>query len=133
MLAMAGARELTMAGTDALPLLMRMLGEDPELFLPVLKRCVRQAGIPKQALRAAVRLAGKGQQDAAEVLVALGPFGAQALQEVATRTGRELPAEAQRVLERIREDWPEAEDAFETLGQKPERWRRWHRRARPVL
>ncbi len=133
LLSMAGVRELLGSGGFAFPALIDMLEGRPELALPLLKECVNRAAVPEQALRAAARLHGKFPEHAEETLVALGPFGAQAVRALGRSVEGAMNARALAVLARIHEGWPDEEDAFRLLGSNPGRWRRWHRQARRVL
>jgi hypothetical protein len=133
LLSMAGVRELLGSGGFGFPALIDMLEGRPELALPLLKECVYRAAVPEQALRAAARLQGRFPEDAEETLVALGPFGAQAVRALGRSVEGTMNARARAVLARIHEDWPDEEDALKLLGTSPGRWRRWHRRARRVL
>ena len=76
---------------------------------------------------------GRFPEHAEETLIALGPFGAQAVRALGRSVEGTMNARALAVLARIHEDWPDEEDALKLLGSSPDRWRRWHRRARRVL
>lgn len=139
--AMAGARELMNAGTPAFPALIDLLEQRPDLALPLLYGCVRRSGVRRQALRVADAWISDGRADAEQTLVALGPFGAEAVdalrREAAARAGvrdkERMDQRAEAVLKRIRQDWPEADSALRALGDDPVLWRRWYRTARRVL
>ena len=133
LLAMAGARELTGSGTFAVPTLIRLLEREPELGLPLLRSCVERAGVPQQALRAAERLQGRDAEQAERVLLALGPFGAEAIGVIFDGSEVGVPERARAVRERIRQAWPGQGGAMEALGADPRQWRRWYRQAKSVL
>ncbi len=132
-MAMAGARELLEAGTFAFPLLIEMLESRPDLALPLLHQCVRNAGILEQALRAAADLGGANSVHAEEMLMALGPFGLDAIKTVVAERGGRAGAEAERLRRALETRWPADGNALEILGEDPALWRRWYRDAHSVL
>jgi len=132
-LAMAGALELTGNGTQAFPALVSLLDEWPLLALPLLHKCVEANEIERQAHLAATGLFRSRSARARGELVALGPFGADALAAAAGRYPAEVRDAARGVLEVIKARWPQEGSALEVLGSDPERWRRWYEHAREVL
>ncbi len=132
-LAMRGAIELLEAGTFAFPPLIEMLEARPELARPLLHECIRRNGVREQALRAANRLGGPDSTRSERTLIALGPFGAEAIRALAARRGGQFSPQAQRILIEIEADWPGGGNALELLGTDAALWRRWYRRARKAL
>ena len=131
-LAMAGTRELLNAGTFAFPVLIEMLEDKHEVALPLLHECVSRAGVFEQALRAAEKLGGLDNAGAERVLIALGPFGAEAIKAGAQRRGGQVRPAALLVLDEIRKQWPEGK-ALQVLGADAASWRRWYSQAKTVL
>ena len=131
-LAMAGALDLLDGGTFAFPPLVDLLTHEPALGLPLLHECVRRTGVRGQAERAATQLGGSGSADAEDTLIALGPFGADAVQ-AALAHGLIGSAAAERVQALIGASWPGGAAALEVLRDDPALWRRWYRQARRVL
>jgi hypothetical protein len=131
-LAMAGAKELLNAGTFAFPVLIEMLEDKHEVALPLLHECVSRAGVFEQALRAAEKLGGLESAGAERVLIALGPFGAEAIKPVAQRRGGQVSTAASRVLGEIRGNWPDGK-APQVLGDDAASWRRWFSQAKTAL
>jgi hypothetical protein len=129
-LAMAGALELLDGGKFAFPPLIDLLERDPSLGLPLLHECVRRTGVRGQAERAAAQLGGPASADAEDTLIALGPFGADAVQ--AALAHGLISSAAERVQAAIGASWPGGA-ALEVLGNNPALWRRWYGQARQVL
>ena len=132
-LAMAGAIELAEGKASALPVLMDMMEQRPDLAHPLLVECVHRCRIEERARRAARQLTGPGNEAAREVLLGLGPFGAEALALAVERRPAEERETALRLLEAIRSKWPGGGPALETLGTDAWKWRRWFGDARKVL
>lgn len=132
-LAMAGARELLEAGTFAFPPLIDVLERRPELGVVLLHECVRRTAVHEQALRAAAALGGPRSAAAEETLIALGPFGTEAITAALTRQLLSNEAPLQHVRSAIHAKWPRGSTALEVLGKDPALWRRWYRDAREVL
>jgi len=133
-MAMAAVRELLQAGAFALPVLIDMLETDPGLALPILHECIRRMGVREQARLAAVDLGGVNTARAERVLIALGPFGAEAVAAMAAVPEGPRGSAAARVLSRIGADWASrGSSALAELGTDPQRWRRWYEQAREAL
>jgi len=132
-LAMYGALELVRNGTQAFPALIWLLERQPELALPLLHRCVKANEIEQQARLAAAALSGPGAGDARRELRALGPFGADALAEAMNRYPAGVRKDAQAILQTIRKQWPQGEDALDVLGGDASIWRKWYESAQEVL
>ena len=132
-LAMCGALELVRSGTQAFPALIWLLERHPDLALPLLHRCVEANEIEQQARLAAAALSGPGASDARGELVALGPFGADALVEAMERYPPGVRKDAEALLQTVRQQWPQPGNALEALGSEARLWRKWYERAQGVL
>jgi len=130
---MAGAQELLRAGASAFPTLIAMLDRQPALALPLLRECVRTAGVRDLAVRAAAQLGGPGSLWAERTIAALGPFGLEAVLSLSPEQVGRAAQEVERLRRLIKARWPEGDDAFEALGKDAALWRRWYRQARPAL
>lgn len=130
---MAGAQQLVRAGVQGFGVLIEMLEGHPDLALPLLVESVRRAGVAEQARLNASKLAGPEAESAAQTLVALGPFGAEALNAAMAAYPPQTLRRARELLGRIRREWPLESKAFENLGADVRRWRRWYAKARNVL
>ena len=132
-LAMRGALDLTLSGTQAYPALIWLLEQDRSLAVPLLKRCTRVNDVQRQAELAVSRLGGPGWKGARRELIALGPFGAAALEEALQQADFQPTERGRHILQTIRGDWPADGAALDLLGPDSEAWRRWYDRAQDVL
>jgi hypothetical protein len=110
-----------------------MLDRQPALALPLLRECVRTAGVRDLAVRAAAQLGGPGSLSAEQTVAALGPFGLEAILSLSPEQARRAGQEVERLRRLIEAQWPHGNDAFEALGKDAALWRRWYRQARPAL
>lgn len=131
--AMAGALYLTSNGTRAYPALIWLLERRPDLAKPLLRRCTRMNRIRHQAELAVSQLQGPQAQEATRELLALGPFGAWALQKALGSNDFQPRELARQILQDIREIWPSEGPPLETLGADPGSWERWHTQAKDFL
>jgi hypothetical protein len=132
-LAMAGGRELVRNGSFGFPPLITMLKRRPDLGRPLLAECVRTSGIYEQALQAAADLGGTRSGSAERTLLALGPFGLDALNAAAATRGGQAGPESERLRQFLETQWPPGKNALEILGDDPALWERWFRAAQDVL
>ena len=131
--AMSGALYLTSNGTRAYPALIWLLERRPDLAKPLLRRCTRMNRIRHQAELAVSQLQGPQAQEATRELLALGPFGAWALQKALGSNDFQPRELARQILQDIREIWPSEGPPLETLGADPGSWGRWHTQAKGFL
>lgn len=129
-LAMAGAQELTNTGSVAFPVLIDLLRRNARIGSMLLKRCVETAAVREQA-RSALQQLKTNQKRATKVLLALGPFGLEAIETAGE--DEQLPPVAETIRDRLRKKWDTGKGPLATLGSNPQKWRRWYQRAKNVL
>lgn len=93
---------------------------------------MRRTAVREQALRAVAELGGPDSARAESTLIALGPFGLDAL-EAMPHQGSRGRAVAEHVRSAIAAEWPDGRPALDVLGKDAAEWRRWYRQARKVL